>query len=153
MNDATSLKIKEELVAFDFFMTNLQGDYKKHFGALMDQLAMANDSIEKMGQIERDDANEIASLNNALEEEQETRAALEEQLESIEESQNEVNSQIIKERDLVIAKFKKLKKKRSSLRLFMQNLMRILRGLKRLTRPWKVNTLPLPSYMNNFKLN
>ena len=78
MNDATSLKIKEELVAFDSFMTNLQGDYKKHFGALMDQLAMANDRIEKMGQIERDDANEIASLNNALEEEQETRAALEE---------------------------------------------------------------------------
>ena len=49
MNDATSLKIKEERVAFDLFMTNLQGDYKKHFGALMDQLAMDNDRIEKMG--------------------------------------------------------------------------------------------------------
>ena len=80
MDDATSLKIKEEIVAFDYFMANLQGEYKKHFGALMDQLAEANDRIEKMGQIERDDAIEIASLNNALKEEQETRAALEEHL-------------------------------------------------------------------------
>ena len=112
MDDATSLKIKEEIVAFDCFMANLQGENKKHFGALMDQLAEANDRIEKMGQIERDDAIEIASLNNALEEEQETRAALEEQLESIVESQNETNSQLIKERDHAIAKFKKLKKKK-----------------------------------------
>ena len=150
MNDATGLKIKEERVAFDSVMTNLQGDYKKHFGALMDQLAMANDRIEKMGQIERDDANEIASLNNALEEEQETGAALEEQLESIEQSKNEVNSQIIKERDLAIAKFKKLKKKKVE---FEAVHAKLNEDFERLTRPWKVNTLPLLSYMNNFKLN
>ena len=111
MDDATSLKINEEIVAFDLFMANLQGDNKKHFGAVMCQLAKVNARLELVEKNEREGALQIASLTNALEEEQETRAALEEQLESIEESQNEVNSQLIKERDLAIAKYKNLKKK------------------------------------------
>ena len=41
-------------------------------------------SLEEKGKIERDDAMEKASLEDALEEEQETRASLEEKLESIE---------------------------------------------------------------------
>ena len=105
-------------------MSNVQGESKKHFEAILRQLAEANARLEEKGRIEREDAIEIASLNNALEEEQETRASLEEQLESIEESHNELNSQLIKERDRAIAKYKKLKKKRLSLVLVMTNSMR-----------------------------
>ena len=35
MNDVTSLRVKEEMVALDYFMTNLQGESKKHFEALI----------------------------------------------------------------------------------------------------------------------
>ena len=111
MDDAISLKIKEEIVAFEYFLANLQGESKKHFGALMCQLGEANERLELIGKSERNAANKIADLENELEEEQEARAALEEQLETLEESQNESYSQIIKERDLARAKLKKLKKK------------------------------------------
>jgi hypothetical protein len=49
----------------------------------MSKLGQANAIIEKKGEIERDDAIEIASLNHALEEEQEIRASLEEKLETL----------------------------------------------------------------------
>ena len=39
MDDPASLKVKEEIIALDYFFTNLQGEYKIHFEALMDQLA------------------------------------------------------------------------------------------------------------------
>ena len=55
-------------------------------------------SLEEKGKIERDDAMEKASLEDALEEEQETRASLEEKLENIEESHNDIIAKIIKER-------------------------------------------------------
>ena len=111
-DDATSLKIKEEIVALDYFLSNVQGESRKHFEAILRQLAEANARLEEKGRIEREDAIEIASLNNALEEEQETRVSLEETLETIEESHNELNSKLIKERDRALAKYKKLKKEK-----------------------------------------
>src|SRR5664279_4335642 len=69
-------------------------------------------SLERKGDIEREDAIEIASLTVTLEEEQELRVSLEEKLESIEESQNEIISKLIKERDHAIAKCKLAKKKK-----------------------------------------
>ena len=56
MDDATSLKIKEEIMAFQFFMANLQGDNKKHFRAVMCQLAEANARLELVGKNEREGA-------------------------------------------------------------------------------------------------
>ena len=56
-------------------------------------------SLVEKGRIEREDANEKASLEDALEEEQETRVSLEEKLESIKESHNEIIAKLIKERD------------------------------------------------------
>ena len=56
-------------------------------------------SLEEKGKIERDDAIEKASLEDALEEEQETRASLEEKLESIEESHNEIITKIVSRMD------------------------------------------------------
>ena len=61
MNDATSLRIKEEIVAFYHFITNLQGETKKHFEALMSQYGEAQEMLEVKGKIERADAMEIAS--------------------------------------------------------------------------------------------
>ena len=72
-------------------------------------------SLEEKGRIEREDANEKASLEDALEEEHETRASLEEKLESIEESHNEIIAKIIKERDHAHAKYKVTKKENARL--------------------------------------
>ena len=47
-------------------------------------------NLEEKGRIEREDANEKASLEDALEEEHETRVSLEEKIESIEESHNAI---------------------------------------------------------------
>ena len=58
---------------------------------------------------------EKASLEDALEEEQETRASLEEKLDSIEESHNEIIAKIIKERDHSIAKYKVTKNENARL--------------------------------------
>ncbi|KAK1695261.1 hypothetical protein QYE76_011958 [Lolium multiflorum] len=104
--DHASLKIKQEMLEFDEFMLNLKGD-KKHVGALMCRLAQLDDILDKKCQIEREDSLEIASLKIALEEEQETRASLEEKLETLEEPQDEI-AKLTKERDLARAKVKVL---------------------------------------------
>ena len=96
MNDAISLKIKEEIVALDYFMANLQGENKKNFEDLMSQYGEAKALLEDKGKIEREDAIEIASLSVTLEEEQELRASLEEKLENIEESHNDIIAKLIK---------------------------------------------------------
>src|SRR5664279_4086102 len=106
MNDITSLKAKEEIVALDYFMANLQGESKKNFETLMSQYGEAQILLEEKGRIEREDALEIASFSVTLEEEQELRVSLEEKLESIEESHNLIISKLIKERDHAIAKCK-----------------------------------------------
>src|SRR3954469_9200763 len=62
IDDPTSLKVKEEIIALDYFITNLQGEHKIHFVALMDQLAQNEVLLEEKDRIEREDAMEIASL-------------------------------------------------------------------------------------------
>ena len=69
-------------------------------------------SLDKCHSLELEYVDEIEELKGALEEEQETRVSLEEKLESIEESHNEIISKLIKERDHVIAKNKVLKKEK-----------------------------------------
>jgi hypothetical protein len=46
-HDAYILKVKLEVVALDEFMTNMQGDSKKHFEALMSQLGEAQELLEE----------------------------------------------------------------------------------------------------------
>ena len=69
--------------------------------------------IEEKGRIEREDAMEKSSLENALEEEKELRVSLEEKLESLDETNNLIIAKIIKERDHAIVKYKVLKKEKS----------------------------------------
>ncbi|KAK1616300.1 hypothetical protein QYE76_021817 [Lolium multiflorum] len=107
-----SLKVKQEMLDFDEFILNLQGDTKKHVSNLMIRLAQLNDTLEKKCQIEREDSLEIHALKNALEESQETIASLEERLETLEEPQDKINK-LTKARDLARAKTKMLKKEKA----------------------------------------
>lgn len=106
LDDAASLQIKEELVAFDSFMANLQGDSKKHVGALMSRIGELEHLIEKKGKIEREDAITIAHLQSSLRDIEESHVRLEEELENMEESHNSMHSKLVKERDLYVAKNK-----------------------------------------------
>ncbi|KAK1619169.1 hypothetical protein QYE76_024686 [Lolium multiflorum] len=74
---------------------------------------MHENTIDKKGALEREYANDVASLKNDLEEEQETIASLEEQLETLEVSQNEIFAKLTKERDHAKAKLKLLKNEKS----------------------------------------
>src|SRR5664279_2265113 len=72
-------------------------------------------SLDEKGRIEREDAHEKASLTITLEEEQEHRVSLEEELESIEESHNEIVANLTKERDHALVEAKDLKRKYNEL--------------------------------------
>ncbi|KAK1683930.1 hypothetical protein QYE76_044778 [Lolium multiflorum] len=110
--DDASLKVKQEMLEFDDFILNLQGNTKKHVSNLMARIAQQNHTLEKKGQIEREDSLEIHALKNALEESQETIASLEERLENLEEPQDKINK-LTKARDLARAKTKVLKKEKA----------------------------------------
>jgi hypothetical protein len=60
--------------------------------------------IEEKCKLEREYANDIGSLENSLEEEKELQVSLDEKLESIEESHNEIISKLTKERNLALSK-------------------------------------------------
>ena len=103
--------------AFDFSKALTYGDLfpKKHVETLMSQYDDALEMLEVKGKIERDDAMEIASLKDNLEEEHELRVYLEEQLESIEGTNNSIVAKLIKERDHARAKHKVCKKEKVEL--------------------------------------
>jgi hypothetical protein len=67
-------------------------------------IEMKEGKIDKMFSLEREYANDSHDLKYALEEDQKLRVSLEEKLESIEESCNEIISKLTKERDLSLAK-------------------------------------------------
>ena len=112
MNDLMSLRVKEENVALDRFLTNLRGEAKIRFESLLSDYGQIQEEIDEKERFEKEYANDIASLTLALEEEHELRVSLEEKLENLDESQNAIFSQIIKERDHAIAKYKLYKKER-----------------------------------------
>ena len=78
----------------------------------MSDYGMTQDFLGEKGRLEREYANDIAALTVALEKEHELRFSLEEKLEYLDESQNAFFSQIIKERDYAIAKYKLYKKEK-----------------------------------------
>ncbi|KAK1608540.1 hypothetical protein QYE76_032213 [Lolium multiflorum] len=112
IDDATSLTINREIVGLDAFLTNMQGDTKTHFEALMAQLGVAQDLIEEKESLEREAANEIASLTQAHEEEQNLRMSLEASVITLEDSNNAIISQLTKDRDHALDLVSELKKKK-----------------------------------------
>ncbi|KAK1664933.1 hypothetical protein QYE76_053092 [Lolium multiflorum] len=107
-----SLTIKREIVGLDAFLTNMQGNTKIHFEALMAQLGAAQDLIEEKERLEREAANEIASLTQAHEEEQDLRMSLEASGIVLEDSNNALISQLTKDRDHVVGLVGELNKKK-----------------------------------------
>jgi hypothetical protein len=67
-------------------------------------IEMKEAQINKMFSLKHEYANDIHDLKCALEDEQELQVSLEEKLESIEESCNEIISKLTKEHDLALAK-------------------------------------------------
>jgi chromosome segregation ATPase len=112
VSDVGSLKIKQEIVTLDEFISNMKGEAKKHVQTLVDELAHANDLLDLKERFERENGDEIGALSQALKEEQELREALEEKLSSIEEIHNETLSNLTKERDHAIALSNVLKKEK-----------------------------------------
>ena len=110
--DLESLKIKEEVVGLDMFVTNMQGDTRIHFESLMRQLGEANNLIELKEGFERENADEISTLSCALEEEQALRISLEESIIALNESHNLNVSKLVKERDHALALSNLLKKEK-----------------------------------------
>jgi predicted nucleic acid-binding Zn-ribbon protein len=113
MHDANLLKVKIEVVALDEFLTNMQGDTKKHFEALMSQLGEAQEPLEEKEAHEHEVADEIVALSQALEEEQGLRAPLEDSLVGLEESHNLNISKLTKDHDHALTLAKVLKNEKS----------------------------------------
>ena len=116
LSDVGSLKIKQEIIGFDVFLSNLQGEGRAHFETLLSRLNEAQDLLEEkedtiyeMEGRERDAADEIASISQALEEEQSKRVTLMESASSHEENLNLTFSSLTKERDHALAQVKVLK--------------------------------------------
>ena len=99
----------------DVFLTNMQGETKKHVEALMAQLGEAQDLLEEKERLEREAADEIASLTQAHEEEHNLRVTLEESVLNLEVSNNLNISKLTKERDHALALVNVLKKEKLSL--------------------------------------
>ena len=114
--DASSLKAKQEIVELSEFLKKMEGSTKVHVEAFMNQLGATHELVdEKEATISemlghaREAADEIASLSQALEEEQTLRENLEETLEGLEETNNIIISKLKKERDHALALVNKLK--------------------------------------------
>ena len=83
VDDRDRTKTRDEIVGFDTFLANMQGETKKHVESLMSQLGGAHDLIALKEGFERENADEIGALYRALEEEQDLRIMLEETLSSL----------------------------------------------------------------------
>jgi hypothetical protein len=109
MNDLASRRVKEEIVAFDEYVSSVQGVHKLHFESLMSQYGQTLEKLDEQIRLEKEYVHEIASLKESLVGEEEERVTLEEKLDSIEESNNQVISKLIKECGHARAKVKVLK--------------------------------------------
>ncbi|KAK1670530.1 hypothetical protein QYE76_058689 [Lolium multiflorum] len=131
IDDVASLAIKREVVGLDAFLTNMQGDTKIHVEAFMAQLGAAQDLIEEKERLEREAADEIASLTQAHEEEHNLRISLEASVLNLEVSNNAIISKLTKDRDHALALVGVLKKEKLSLDVNHTKLLEELETLKK----------------------
>jgi hypothetical protein len=47
MNDLASLRVKEEIIAFDEYVSSVQGVHKLHFGSLMSQYGQILEQLDE----------------------------------------------------------------------------------------------------------
>jgi septal ring factor EnvC (AmiA/AmiB activator) len=89
-------------------VSSVDGVHKLHFESLLSQYGKNLEKLDGQMRLKKEYAQDIASLKDSLEGEEEERATLEEKLDSIEESNNEVISKLIKEHDHARGKVKVL---------------------------------------------
>src|SRR4051794_9066238 len=97
--DVESLKVKLETISLDEYLSNLLGEAKRHVESLVAQLEEARDLIEEKDQLEREPADEISILSQALTDEQELRATIENSVDTLHEEHNLNIAHLLKERD------------------------------------------------------
>ena len=66
-HDVASLSIEDKNDVMDRFLANLQGETKEHFEGLLKQYLETHTLLEKKQEDEREYADEISTLNVALE--------------------------------------------------------------------------------------
>ena len=62
-----SFEVKRELIDFDEFVTNLQGEAKTHFGNILDQISHTQKLLDVRCKLGHEHMVELEALNNALE--------------------------------------------------------------------------------------
>ena len=68
-DDVKSLAVKREAISLEDFLVDKKGDTRRHVESILDQLGEAQRLIEVKEGLERDAADEIAILSEALQEE------------------------------------------------------------------------------------
>ena len=129
IDNEKSLKVKKKVLDMHAFISNLSGEHKLHVEYILNQLGEALNTIQQKEIFDRENADEISTLSLALEEEEETRAALESKLESLDESHNEVLAKLTKERDHAKAKLKVLKNDKTKFEVGHEKLAKDLENL------------------------
>ena len=136
IDNVESLKVKLETISLDEYLSNLQGEAKRHVESLVAQLEEARDLIEVKEQLEREAADEIATLSQALTDEQELRVTIESSMDALHEEHNLNIAHLLKDRDHALAICAIQKSKREELleayKSLQEDLERTLKAQKAL---------------------
>jgi hypothetical protein len=86
LNELSSLRVKEEIMTFDEYVSSVQDVHKLHFESLMSQYGQTLENLDEQRRLENEYVHEIAALKYSLEGEEEEQLLFEEKLDSIEET-------------------------------------------------------------------
>jgi hypothetical protein len=67
LNDLASLRVKEEIIAFDDYVSSVNGVHKLHFESILSQYGKTLEKLDEQMRLEREYAQDIASLKDSLE--------------------------------------------------------------------------------------
>jgi hypothetical protein len=68
LNDLASLRVKEEIMAFNEYVFSVQGVHKLHFKSLTSQYGQTLEKLDEQRILEKEYVHEIASLKDTLKE-------------------------------------------------------------------------------------
>jgi hypothetical protein len=71
LNDFASLRVKEEIIVFDDYVSSVDGVHKLHFESLLSQYGKNLEKLDEQMRLEKEYAQDIASLKDSLEGEKE----------------------------------------------------------------------------------
>jgi hypothetical protein len=71
VSELASLRVKEEIIAFDEYVSKVQGVHKLHSKSLMSQYGQTLEKLDEQRSLKKKYVHEIASLKSSLEGEEE----------------------------------------------------------------------------------